>query len=94
MKVKNISSGVYDIQLGWQPIHPEDVNGILLGYIIQYRLADAAQWTQKDVSSSVQETIIANLSQYSDYEFQMLGYNSKGNGPASPILSIKTAGNS
>ncbi|XP_078349636.1 LOW QUALITY PROTEIN: polycystin-1-like protein 2 [Oculina patagonica] len=90
LNVKNISSTVDEIRLRWQPIPPDDVNGILLGYIIQYRLSGAAQWIQKDVSPFVLETTIANLSQYTDYEFQMLGYNSKGHGPVSPLQNIRT----
>lgn len=90
--MKNISSSVNEIWLRWQSIPPDDVNGILLGYIIQYRLTGAAQWTKKDVSPVVIETDIANLSQYTNYEFQMLGYNSKGHGPVSPIQNITTEG--
>lgn len=94
MNVTNINSSFSQIQLGWQPILPDDVNGILLGYIIQYRLTGAAQWTQQNESPLVLETNITNLSQYTGYEIQMLGYTSKGHGPVSPTLNITTAGKS
>ena len=91
--MENVSSSFNEIHLRWRPIPPNDVNGILLGYRIQYRLTGAAQWTQKDVSPIVLETNITNLSQYSDYNIRMSGYTSKGNGPASQILKVKSEGN-
>ena len=36
---------------------------------------------------------LASLSEYTDYEIQILGYNSKGQGAASTILNGRTKGN-
>lgn len=45
------------------------------------------------MSHALLETNITNLSQYTEYEIQMLGYNSKGQGTATPIMNIRTKGN-
>lgn len=42
---------------------------------------------------SALEATVASLSEYTDYEIKIMGYNSKGQGPFSPILNARTKGN-
>ena len=86
------NSSFTEIQLSWQPIPPDDVNGILLGYKILYRQQGTTQWTEQIVHRSALEATVASLSEYTDYEIKIMGYNSKGQGPFSPILNLRTKG--
>ena len=87
------NSSFTEIQLSWQAIPPDDVNGILLGYKIFYRQQGTAQWTKNIVPHSALEATVDSLLEYTDYEIKITGYNSKGQGPFSPILNVRTKGN-
>ena len=92
LDVENISSSFDEIQLRWKTIPLDEVNGILLGYYIRYRLTGSGSWKRKRVPPFVLETTIPNLSENSLFEIKMSGYNSKGEGPVSPVLIVKTDG--
>lgn len=92
LNVENISISFDEIQLRWQAIPPDDLNGILLFYKIRYRLIGSSPWKEIKVSPFVLETSIPNLSENSEYEIKMAGHNSKGHGLVSPVLLIKTTG--
>ena len=92
LNVESISSSFDEIQLRWEAIPPDEVNGILLYYKIRYRLTGSSSWKRITVPPFVLETSIPNLSENAVHEIKMSGYNSKGDGPLSPWLTVKTTG--
>uniref|UniRef100_A0A8C4QQ90 Contactin 3a, tandem duplicate 2 n=1 Tax=Eptatretus burgeri TaxID=7764 RepID=A0A8C4QQ90_EPTBU len=74
----------------WMPIHPATVRGVLLGYRIQYWIAD---WNDTQlVLTSANETSkeLSGLLPSTTYIVEIRAYNSAGFGPPSDLINVTT----
>jgi protein sidekick len=68
-------------------------NGILMGYMIRYRLFGYidSPWSYRNVTNEAQRNyLIQELITWKDYEIQVAAYNDKGVGIFSDSIKIKT----
>eukprot|EP00118_Oscarella_pearsei_P026346 m.752 g.752 ORF g.752 m.752 type:complete len:1201 (+) comp4785_c0_seq2:172-3774(+) len=68
---------------------PSRPNGIILKYVVEYRLADNGSWASKDVRFNQYQYIVSRLTPETLYEFTVSAFNSKGKGAASTVR-VKT----
>ena len=77
------------IPVSWQPIDPQHINGVLLGYKIRYQAvasgeepAEVQPVLEKNVGTSTLTIILENLDIFTLYRVDVLGYTVIGEGPA------------
>ncbi|XP_073230062.1 uncharacterized protein [Porites lutea] len=77
------------IPVSWQPIDPQHINGVLLGYKIRYQAvafgqepAEDQPVLEKNVGTSALTAILENLDIFTLYRVDVLGYTVIGEGPA------------
>lgn len=77
------------IPLSWQPIDPQYINGVLLGYKIRYQAvafgqepAEVQPVLELNVGISTLTVILENLDIFTLYRVDVLGYTVIGDGPA------------
>uniref|UniRef100_A0A914QBI7 Sidekick n=1 Tax=Panagrolaimus davidi TaxID=227884 RepID=A0A914QBI7_9BILA len=81
------------IMVQWQPPPPELFNGEILGYVIRYKLAGYASvdWNEKNISNAnARNSLIENLIQWKEYEFQIAAFNERGLGVFSKPYEVIT----
>uniref|UniRef100_A0A7N8WPA6 L1 cell adhesion molecule, paralog a n=1 Tax=Mastacembelus armatus TaxID=205130 RepID=A0A7N8WPA6_9TELE len=84
------------IKVTWAAVDRESVRGHLLGYKVQilYLLCRRATEPESPVvletGANEEKKVISSLTPYSHYTLVMTVFNSKGEGPASEMLSFKT----
>ncbi|XP_014666255.1 PREDICTED: protein sidekick-like [Priapulus caudatus] len=82
------------IMVQWQQPPSEEWNGVLLGYIIRYRLAGYANsvpWQQVNITNKAQRNYrLRDLIVWQDYELQMAAYNNIGIGVYSNSITERT----
>ena len=76
------------IVLSWDPIPPEDQNGIILGYVIN--LTDISNGDMQQLSSDSNNLTVDSLSPYTTYVCIVAAYTSAGIGPVSAEVSVQT----
>jgi len=76
------------IFLSWDPIPPEDQNGIILGYVIN--LTDISNGDMQQLSSDSNNLTVDSLSPYTTYVCIVAAYTSAGIGPVSAEVSVQT----
>ncbi|XP_066157107.1 protein sidekick isoform X3 [Euwallacea fornicatus] len=77
----------------WQPPLEEHRNGLILGYIIRYRLYgyNDSPWTIRNITNEAQRNfLITDLITWKDYVVQIAAYNNKGVGVFTDGAKIKT----
>jgi protein sidekick len=82
-----------EIIIQWQPPVEKHHNGILMGYMIRYRLFGYidSPWSYRNVTNEAQRNyLIQELITWKDYEIQVAAYNDKGVGIFSDSIKIKT----
>lgn len=77
------------IPVCWQPIDPQYINGVLLGYKIRYQAvafgqepAEVQPVLEVNVGISTLTVILENLDIFTLYRVDVLGYTVIGDGPA------------
>ena len=77
------------IPVSWQPIDPQHINGVLLGYKIRYQSvasgeepAEVQPVLEKNVGTSTLTIILEDLDIFTLYRVDVLGYTVIGEGPA------------
>ncbi|CAB3378147.1 Hypothetical predicted protein [Cloeon dipterum] len=82
-----------EIIIQWQQPIEKHHNGILLGYMIRYRLYgyNDSPWSYRNVTNEAQRNyLIQELITWKDYEIQVAAYNDKGIGIYSDSIKLKT----
>lgn len=81
------------IIIQWHPPLDEHKNGLILGYIVRYRLHGYGDspWSTRNITNEAQRNyLIQELITWKDYEIQICAYNNKGTGVYSPSIKVKT----
>lgn len=77
---------------GWQPPDEDSLNGVLLGYKIQYKPAGYPDSTFQrrtvDILTVNPRYELKDLEFYQEYEIQIAAYNSKGVGVFSNLINV------
>ena len=76
------------IFLSWDPLPPEDQNGIILGYLIN--ITDISREDTLQFSSDTHNRTIESLRPYTTYTCLVAAYTSIGMGPFSAEISVQT----
>ncbi|XP_036356590.1 protein sidekick-2-like isoform X5 [Octopus sinensis] len=88
--VKVVAVSTNSVNVTWQPPTKSSWNGILKGYIVEYCKENNAEFKVKvsfDPNSSTIWKELTDLDKFVTYEFRILAYNKKGNGPTSkPVM--------
>lgn len=78
------------IPVTWQPIDPDRIHGILLGYKVRYQAIAVGQESIEDqpilelkLTSSTLSAVLEDLEIFTFYRVEVLGYTIAGDGPAS-----------
>lgn len=77
----------------WQPVPEEHRNGLILGYILRYKLNGYrdSPWTYQNVTNEAQRSyLIQDLITWKDYVIQIAAYNNMGVGIYSEGIRVKT----
>ena len=76
------------VPVTWQPIDPNGIHGVLLGYKIRYQAVAIGQELVKDqpiiektVTVSTLSLVLTNLEIFTLYRVDVLGYTIMGDGP-------------
>ena len=76
------------IPVTWQPIDPNYIHGMLLGYIVRYQAIAIGEVPVENqpikeqiVNSSTLSLVLKNLEIFTLYRIDVLGYTIMGNGP-------------
>ncbi|KAG8182396.1 hypothetical protein JTE90_018287, partial [Oedothorax gibbosus] len=81
------------IMLQWQNPAENDRNGILVGYMIRYKLAgySASPWAHHNITNEAQHSfLLQDLIVWQNYEIQVAACNEKGVGVYSSSIYIRT----
>ncbi|KAK4323993.1 hypothetical protein Pmani_005348 [Petrolisthes manimaculis] len=82
-----------EIMIQWEAPLEEERNGLVLGYMVRYRLwgYKDSQWYYRNITKENQYNyLIGGLIIWKDYEIQVAAYNIKGVGVYSRSIRIKT----
>ena len=69
---------------------PDNINGNLLGYKIQYEKTNESNSYQKTLGGPATSHELSSLAEATEYDVRVLVYNDKGNGPASNVTTVRT----
>ena len=80
------------INVTWEPVPDDHVNGIVLGYRLFYKQADKAidNFSNLTVNSSVFSIELESLEFYTKYELQLLAFTMVGDGNISEPVYCMT----
>ncbi|ODM95509.1 Protein sidekick [Orchesella cincta] len=81
------------IIIQWHPPQDEHKNGLIIGYIVRYRLHGYGDspWSYRNITNEAQRNyLIQELITWKDYEIQIAAFNNKGIGIYSPSIKVKT----
>ncbi|XP_028409018.1 uncharacterized protein LOC114531606 [Dendronephthya gigantea] len=91
---RNLTGGTTDsstIWLKWHRLPRSCYRGILRGYTIFYRRKSRpSEWHNVTVPPTSKEVVLENLDKFRMYFFRISGYTSRGHGPVSQIVDVKT----
>ena len=77
--------------MSWQLPPAGDRNGVITGFRLKYRKKGVASWTTKDITGQAKRSsALTGLSKFTCYDYQVLAYTSKGDGPPSSVQSFQT----
>jgi protein sidekick len=77
----------------WQSVPEEHRNGVILGYMLRYKLNGYrdSPWTYKNITNEAQRSyLIQDLITWKDYIIQIASYNNMGVGVYSEGIRVKT----
>lgn len=80
------------INVTWEPVPDDHVNGIVLGYRLFYKQADKAinDFSNLTVNSSIFDIEINGLKYYTKYELRLLAFTMVGDGNISEPVYCMT----
>lgn len=80
------------INVTWEPVPDDHVNGIVLGYRLFYKQADKAinDFSNLTVNSSIFDIEINGLKFYTKYELRLLAFTMVGDGNISEPVNCMT----
>ena len=80
------------ITTSWQLPPESDRNGVITGFKLFYKKksSSGSQTVVRVESASTLTKVVIGLDEYTEYEFQVLAYTSKGDGPKSSPKSATT----
>ena len=74
------------IDVGWSRIPEEDTHGVLLGYVVYYKLFISSEnFTTVHVNASTRVLGLTGLTEAATYEIKVAGRTSAGEGPFSTV---------
>jgi len=74
--------------LSWDPLPPEEHNGIVLGYVIN--ITDISSGDVQQLFADTNNLTVDSLSPYNTYVCIVAAYTSAGTGPVSVEISVQT----
>ena len=74
--------------LSWDPLPPEEQNGIILGYVIN--ITDISSGDVQQLFADSNNLTVDSLSPYTTYVCIVAAYTSAGTGPVSAEMSVQT----
>ncbi|XP_001623142.2 uncharacterized protein LOC5501884 isoform X2 [Nematostella vectensis] len=78
----------------WSPVPKDHANGIILGYKILYRVSGSnGSFSEHRTNADTTATEVTNLTHFTVYDVSVVAFTSKGDGPGSEPLIVKTAEN-
>jgi len=82
------------IEIAWHPLPANKTNGQILGYHLAYCVAvndvEVENATLINVKATMTRIVIGTLQKYTPYKIWVSAYNSKGDGPYSDVIIVKT----
>uniref|UniRef100_A0A3B4FII7 Contactin-3-like n=1 Tax=Pundamilia nyererei TaxID=303518 RepID=A0A3B4FII7_9CICH len=84
----------YELVITWEPVPEELQNGESFGYIIAFRAFGEASWTHVATSAPGASRYVYrndSIAPFSPFHVKVGTYNSKGQGPFSPVVTIYSA---
>lgn len=87
-KAKTEAEDAHTISVTWNEIVKKDQNGIILGYIVAYKVE--GQPTQLSLNTTDKNTVIKGLKPYTSYCIRVRGYTKIGPSDWSPCATVKT----
>ena len=87
-KAKTEAEDAHTISVTWNEIVKKDQNGIILGYIVAYKVE--GQPTQLSLNTTDKNTVIKGLKPYTSYCIRVRGYTKIGPSDWSPCTTVKT----
>ena len=85
-----------NISVSWNPVTPDDRNGIIKGYIVNYQALPGGHIIPKfrNITSAQQNekqtVILEDLNEFTNYNITVLAFTIIGNGPASSAQVVET----
>ena len=77
--------------VSWQLPPEEERNGVITGFKLKHLKKDGTSWTTKDITDRAKRSsALTGLSKFTYYDYQVLAYTSKGDGPTSSVQSFQT----
>ena len=77
------------VTLAWEPLTNNVANGLILGYHI-FLFDKLRNVTRNLTVESLDGALIEDLFPYTNYEARIVPFNSKGEGNASEVITVKT----
>lgn len=83
------------MEISWQSLPEDDVNGVLKGYKIRYKIvktpgnprpAENAESKEITVEPRTISVVLKKLTSYSKYEIQISAFTTVGEGPSSIVF--------
>ena len=93
--VSGVNKSSTEITVRWQNVVGKDRNGIIMGFRIYYKAVGefAVDKTEKVAvvnSGSAVQRVVGGLEKYIDYNIKVLAFTSKGDGPNSSVITVRT----
>ena len=82
-----IVNSPHSVSRKWNPVLPEERNGIITGYIINITVVDCGEGMQLQ-SQSINVTV--DVYPYTSYTFIIAATTSVGKGPYSTVITVRT----
>lgn len=79
---------VDSVSLAWEPVIPEERNGLILGYTVILTSLSGSE--SREIDTEFTNVLVPLLAPYTVYECTVSAYTSVGTGPPSGILLVQT----
>jgi hypothetical protein len=79
-----------DVTLSWTAPTTDSTNGPASSYAVQYALHGTGSWTTAARGVTLTSYTVTGLAHATNYDFQVIGMNSAGSGPASNTATLAT----
>ena len=88
--VRGQNSSSTSILVTWDEVPADQQNGIITGYNITYQSQTENDNGNVQVNGPVRQTELTNLKEYVNYNIAVFASTVKGDGPASPVIVVRT----